>query len=49
MKKSKIKRIVHNAVKIYFSQGLTSTGHKVQSKIYKDLDNLYNSKTNNKR
>ena len=49
MRKSKIKRIVHNACKIYFSQGLTSTGKRVQSEIFKNLDNLYNKQNNNKR
>ena len=49
MKKSKIKRIVNEAVKIYFDKGLTTTGHKVKNQIFKDLDNLYNSQKQNKR
>ncbi len=44
MKKSKIKQIVHNAMKIYYETGYTNTANKVRNKIYQDLDKLFNQK-----
>lgn len=47
MKKSKIKFVIRNAMKIYYKNGLTNTSAAVQCEIMSGIDKLY-SKINKK-
>lgn len=44
MKKHKIKTVVRNAMKIYYTNGLTNTGNRVRSSIMNAIDRLYEKK-----